>query len=105
MKILLNFLGILLYFLMRYNGRTNKETEPDIKFWIKDNGVELLIITLFDVSLMLLLLKGGVVIDLNKYFPSLPDGVAFTGDLAICFMIGLVLSAGVYELIKTKVKK
>jgi len=105
MKILLNFLGIVLYFLMRFQNRRDKKAEPDIKFWLKDNGVELIIITLFDVSLMLLLLKGGLVIDLNKYFPSLPDGVAFTGDLAICFLIGLVLAAGIYELIKTKVKK
>lgn len=105
MKILLNFLGIVLYFLMRFQNRTDKTLEPDIKFWFKDNWVELTIITLFDVSLMLLLLKGGLVIDLNKYFPSLPDGVAFTGDLAICFLIGLVLASAVYELIKTKQKK
>ena len=105
MKVILNLIGILLYFLMRFNGRTNKVKEPDIKFWIKDNGVELLIITLFDVSLMLLLLKGGVVVDLNKYFPSLPDGLAFAGDLAICWLIGLMIAAGIYELIKTKQKK
>lgn len=48
---------------------------------------------------------GGVAIDLEKFLPSLPDGVAFVGDSAICASIGLVLAHGVYELFKAKVKK
>lgn len=105
MKILLNFLGIVLYFLLRYNNRTDQTTKPSISFWFKDNWPEFLAIGLFDLVIMLLLVAGGVTIDLNKYLPALPDGVAFVGDLAISFFIGLVLAAGIYELFKTKTKK
>lgn len=105
MKILLNFLGIVLYFLLKYRGRSDKSTNFSHTFWLNDNWPESLSIIIFDFVLMILLLKGGLVIDLNKWIPSLPDGVAFAGDLSICFLIGLILSGGIYELFKTKVTK
>lgn len=105
MKLLLNFLGILIYFLMRYINRTDQATKISIIYWVKDNWPEFLVITMFDLVLMILLLSGGLTIDLNKYLPSLPDGVAFVGDMAICFLIGLILSSAIYEMFKSKVKK
>jgi hypothetical protein len=105
MKVLLNFLGIVLYFLLKYKGRTDKTLNFSHTFWLNDNWPESLSILIFDGVTMLLLLKGGLVIDLNKWIPALPDGVAFTGDLAISFLIGLLLAGAVYELFQTKVKK
>ena len=105
MKILLNILGIALYFLIRYNKRTDKSVKFSHEFWLNDNWPETVAILIFDLVLMILLFKGGLEIDLNKYLPALPDGVAFVGDLSICFFIGLILSAAIYNLFKTKVKK
>lgn len=105
MKIVLNMLGIIIYFLMRYINRADQTTKLSPLFWAKDNWPELLVITFFDLALMLLLLAGGLTVDLNKYIPALPDGIAFVGDLAICFIVGLFLSSGIYEMFKSKTQK
>jgi hypothetical protein len=104
MKILLNFIGILIFFLNKFNGRKDKTTEPSIKFWFKDNWPELVIISLFDMALMILLVFGGLKLDFTKLLPSLPDGVTVAGDWAACFLIGLFLAWAFYALIKKKVE-
>ena len=105
MKTALNLLGILIYFLIRYANRTDQTSKPSITFWFKDNWPEFVGILAFDIVLMLLLMAKGVVIDLEKMIPSLPDGLSFVGDLAICFVIGAVLAHAAYELFRTKIKK
>lgn len=105
MKLLLNFLGIVLYFLLKYKNRKDKTTNFSGTYWKNDNWPESLSILIFDGVLMILFLKGDLVIDLNKWIPSLPDGIAFAGDLSICFLIGLIIAGGVYQLFKTKVSK
>ena len=105
MNYLFNLLGIIIYFLLRYNGRTDQTTKLSVGYWFRDNWLEFLTILLFNVLLMGLFVIGGVTIDLEKFLPSLPDGVSFVGDAAICAFIGLVLAHGVYELFKAKVKK
>jgi hypothetical protein len=105
MNWIFNLIGIVIYFLLRYNGRTDQTTKLSIGYWFKDNWPEFLGILLFNILLMLLFVVGGVTIDLEKFIPSLPNGVAFVGDAAICALIGLVLAHGVYELFKAKVKK
>jgi len=80
-------------------------TKPSIRYWFKDNWPEFVGIMAFDIVLMLLLMAKGVVIDLEKMIPSLPDGLSFVGDLAICFIIGSVLAHAAYELFKAKVTK
>lgn len=105
MNYLFNLLGIIIYFLLRYNGRTDQTTKLSVGYWFRDNWPEFLTILLFNVLLMGLFVIGGITIDLEKFLPSLPDGVSFVGDAAICAFIGLVLAHGVYELFKAKVKK
>lgn len=105
MRWVFNLLGIGIYFLLRYINRSKPSVPISAKFWWKDNWAELLAILLFDITLMLLLILGGITIDLAKYIPSLPDGIAFVGDLGVCFMIGLVISHGFYELFKSKIKR
>lgn len=104
MKILLNLLGILQYFILKYANRKDKTIKFSGTFWTNDNWPETVGILSFDLTIMLLVLKGGVVIDLNKWVPNLPDGIAFVGDLAICYIIGLTFAAGIYHLFKTKTK-
>lgn len=105
MKWIFNILGILIYFMLRYVNRADKKTKFSGLFWLNDNWSETVTILLFNAVLMLLMIFGGLTIDLNKFIPSLPDGVAFAGDLAAYFLIGAVISHGTYELFKTKVKK
>jgi hypothetical protein len=100
MKLLLNFLGIVIYFLIRYGNRTDKTTTFSIEFWGKDNWPETVTTIIFDIVLMLLFIAGGVKIELEKLLPSVPSGITFIGDLAIYFIIGLVLAHGAYEVVK-----
>ena len=104
MKILLNVIGILIFFLNRYVGRKDKTAEPSIKFWLKDNWAELVIITLFDAALMILVVFGGLKFDFSKLLPSLPEGLTLAGDMAMCFLIGLFLAWTFYSIIKKKVE-
>jgi hypothetical protein len=105
MKILLNILGIITFFLIRYLNRSDKKAEPTLKFWLKDNYEEVGLILLVDLQLMLFALKGGLVIDLDKVLPFLPDGIAIAGDWAICSLIGWFVSWLVYVAIKKKVEE
>jgi len=58
-------MGLALFFLRKYAGRTDKVKEPDVKFWWKDNKVDLLSAVLAVTILMTLLLMGSIVIDLD----------------------------------------
>lgn len=97
MKIALNVLGILIFFLNRYRGRTDKTKAFDPIYWLKNNWVELLIVALFDVALMLLVVFGGLEFNFEKIAPMLPDGVSLVGDMALCFLVGLFFAWGTYE--------
>ena len=104
MKVLLNALGILIFFLNRYAGRTDK-TEPfSGKKWLKENWEQLTIIALFDVALMLLVINGGLEFNFEKIAPMLPEGVKLAGDLSLCFLVGLLFSWLVYVGYKKMVK-
>lgn len=96
MKIVLNIIGILIFFLSKYSGRTDKSKEPSPDFWIKDNWEELAAISLFDIGLMLLVFQGGFNLNFEK-FTSLPEWVQIGGDSAVCFAVGLVVAWKGYE--------
>jgi hypothetical protein len=100
--IFLNFLGLILYFIIRYINRTGKSTEFSMKFWITDNKWQSIAILICDAIIMILTMAGGLVFDLTKLFPTLPGGIAFIGDMAVYCVIGLVLSHALYELLQPK---
>jgi hypothetical protein len=102
LDILLNFLGLVLYFIIRYINRTGKSTEFSMSFWIKDNKWQSIAILICDTIIMVLTMAGGLVFDLTKLFPTLPGGIAFIGDMAVYCAIGLILSHGLYELLQPK---
>jgi hypothetical protein len=105
MKWLLDFLGILLYFLIRYGNRTDKSIKFSGTFWLNDNWVETAGTLVVNLILMLLMVLGDVKIDIEKVAPWMPDGISFVGDLFIYVLIGGVVSHLVYEAFKTKAKK
>ena len=97
MKILLNIIGVIIFFLNRFVGRKDKNKELSISFWIKDNWGELLIIALFDLALMMLVFIGGIELNFEKIAPMLPEGMKIAGDGAMCFLIGLFLAWAFYR--------
>ena len=96
MKIILNVIGIVIFFLSRFSNRKDKTTEPSIKFWFKDNWEQLITIGLFDVALMILASKQALNIDFSK-LTFLPDWLQLVGDVALFFVIGLLGAYLAYE--------
>jgi purine-cytosine permease-like protein len=102
MKIVLNILGILIYFLNRYNNRRSKDKSFSINFWVKDNWPELLIVLLVDISIMLLLILNDISIDAAQF---LPTWLVKIGDLGIAWLIGLGLASLIYSIFRKKVSE
>ena len=55
LPIILNVLGITIYYLNRFENRGDK-SKFNLSFWLKDNLIGLIIILLLDLSFMILLL-------------------------------------------------
>jgi hypothetical protein len=104
MRILLNVIGILIYFINRYANRANKAPDFSLKFWLKDNWPEMTTTILLDVALMILLFSPGTEISFDALFSKLPFGVKIAGDLLMSFLLGLGLSSLFYSIFKKKVK-
>ena len=98
-KIVLNLLGIVTFFWVRFANRTDKTKEPTLKFWLKDNFEQLIGILLIDVAIVMLVFVGGLQLSLEK-ITTLPDWVQLTGDSAIFYLTGLVFALFGYELVK-----
>src|SRR5574343_1526565 len=99
MKILINILGIITFFFVRFANRTDKTVEPSLSFWIKNNWEQLICISLIDIALMLLVFQGGLQISFEK-LPGLPAWVQIVGDAAMYYLVGLVFSFFAYEAYK-----
>jgi hypothetical protein len=103
MNWLLNILGILIFFLNRYNKRTLKTKAFSFNFWIKDNWNELITIFLLDIALMLLLLGPGTEVNFDDLLSKLPFGLKVAGEPLLSFLLGLGLSNLFYSIFKKKV--
>ena len=101
MKILLNLLGVLIYFLNRFAGRRQKDKSFSIKFWMRDNWPEFTVILLVDISLMILFLSNDISFDMASM---LPEWVVKAGDLTAAWILGLGLSSFIYNVIRKKMK-
>ena len=104
-KIIANVIGIAIFFLTRFAVRTDKTKKPSGSYWIKSNWPELVIILLFDAGLMLIQIFGGITINYEKILPGLGEAATFTGEVACCFFIGLVLAYVIYMLYKVFIRK
>jgi len=100
MNILMNILGVLIYFLNRFNNRRQKDKTFSLSFWINNNWVELLVILLVDISVMILLLTNDITLEMADFMPSMLGKI---GDLTISWMIGLGLASLIYNTIKAKI--
>lgn len=95
--IVMNIIGILTYFLLRYEGRTDKAKPLSFSFWVRDNWVQLLIILLLNLAIMILILSADLTID---KIPYVPEWFTSYGDATITWFIGLILAHTFYNLVK-----
>ena len=101
MKVLMNILGILIYFLNRFSNRRRQDKTFNIVFWLKDNWPEFTVIFLVDISILILFLSNDMSIDAIQ---ALPPIVAQLGDLTIAWLLGLGLASAIYNVIRKKMK-
>lgn len=102
MNILLNFLGIAIYFINRYANRAEKSKPFSFRFWLKDNWPEMLTVLITDIVLMILLFSPGTEINFDQLLSTMPIGVKVSGSLLMSFLLGLGLSSMFYKFFKTK---
>ena len=98
MKILLNILGVLIFFFVRLQGR-DKSVPFSVKFWFKDNWEQLIAIALIDVALMVLVFTGGLKLSLEQ-LPGIPKWIQLAGDGVICLLVGALFAYLGYEAYK-----
>ena len=103
MKILLNIIGVLIYFINRYNKRKSKTIAFSFKYWLNDNWHEMSTIILLDIALMILLFSPGAEVNFDDLFSKLPFGLKLPADLLMSFLLGLGLANIFYYLFKKKV--
>lgn len=87
MKILINIIGVVIFFLVRFGNRTDKTSQPNLKFWWLDNWEQLTAVILFDGALMILRSGEGLNIDFTQ-LTFLPSWLQLAGDIGLCFAIG-----------------
>lgn len=103
---LLFLLGTVGYFIIRYDGRTDKSKEFDLLFWLKDNWVQLSGAFILDLIAMLLITDPDI--DISGWLMTLtfiPQGLVPLIMLAIPAGCGLGLGWGAYEFLKLFLKK
>ncbi len=103
MNWLLNFIGILIFFINRFFGKTDKATTFNWKYWLKDNWQEGSTTLLLNIAFMLMIHFAMDEASVTALLAKLPDWLTFLGIPGICFILGAGASWGVYELFKAKV--
>jgi hypothetical protein len=99
--VIVNLLGIISFFLNRYDGRKDKVKEPSLKFWWNDNWAQLMNILVWDAILMTLLIFGGIKFDLTQ-IEAVPKWLAVLGDAGISAGIGLFGAYAGYMMLRRK---
>lgn len=97
-------IGSLIYFMIRYIGRTDKAKDFSLAFWFKDNIPELSVVFGLDLILMIILSDSRVNVSgfLAKH---LPEGIVVPAELIIGAACGLGLGYAGYEFIQKTIKK
>lgn len=104
MNWVLNFLGILIFFINRFKQRTRKTVSFKLKYWISDNIQEMATTLLLNLALMIILEQNIKTGTIDKLLLKLPEWVAILGIPGISFGLGAGLSWLLYELFRRKIK-
>lgn len=104
MNWILNLIGVLIFFINRFNKRSKKTVAFSFKFWVTDNFQEMASTLLVNLALMIILqenIKDGTLPELLAKFP---EWVSILGVPGICLGLGAGFSWLLYELFRKKVK-
>lgn len=108
MTYILAILGIAINFLSKFNART-KKNNFSLRFWLKDNWLELVQSVLWIVSIMILLecaeFDSERLAKSIQSFVPIPDGVIIPGKMLLSFLTGLSINHIVYWYNKRYIKK
>lgn len=99
---ILAFLGIAIYFISKYIGRSNKEKTFSFGFWIKNNWDKSMVSALATIALMLLFLSPDAQFDFSDFFGKIPGVISLPVKGILSLGSGLFNSVWVYALFKTK---
>lgn len=103
LDVILNLLGIMIYFINRYMGRTSIK-KFSLKFWFKDNLPEFISTLLMNISLMILVHLPETTVSLDRLMELLPFDIHIAALPALSLMLGLGLTHTFYKLFQTKTK-
>lgn len=98
---ILAIIGLLIYFLVRYNGRRNK-TKFNLKYWLIDNWPEVLISILATVAFMVILTDQNAEFDFSEMLTSVPFVKSLPAEKLASLLVGYLNSWLVYTLFKSK---
>ena len=102
LNVILNAIGILIFFINRFSGRKSKTKKFSLGFWLRDNFQELSTTLLLNVAFMIILnMKGGSVETLILKLPVWLQDIGIPG---LCFVFGLGFSHVIYQMYLKKVK-
>lgn len=105
--IIINIIGVLVFFLNRYSNRKVKD-KFNAWFWLEDNMIELAATLLINVAIMMILCLTEVEVNpsefVTKYIPFDIIATGYAGKMLVSFLTGLVFASLAYGTIK-RIKK
>lgn len=103
LSIILNVLGILIYYTSKFVNRNVKDPF-DFRFWFKSNWVKFFLTLLVNAVFMILLLHPETKVD-NALKTIFPEGVVFVAKPTFSLLLGLGLALGIYDKVKKYTSK
>ena len=101
--VILNLMGIAIFFINRYAGRTRK-TKFRWSFWWSDNWQEFSTTMLLNAALMYIIHLPTSAINLDAFFSELPFGLSLAALPTMSFLLGLGFTAIFYRFFTNKIK-
>jgi hypothetical protein len=97
-------LGMGVFFLGKFNGRTDKTKEPSLGFWWKDNWPELVNSLLITCALMIILSLASTELNFDAILAKLPFHLGLAPKPIAAFILGAGGSAFAYKIVNKKAK-
>lgn len=101
---LLNGIGILVFFLTRYNNRKKQYTGFSLSYWFKDNIYELSVTILLNLAAMIILFLLNKNNGLENLVLKLPEWIQPAGVPGLSLGLGLGFTWTIYTMFLKKAK-
>lgn len=101
--VILNLMGIAIFFINRYAGRTRK-TKFKWAFWWSDNWQEFSTTMLLNAALMYIIHLPTSAVNLDAFFSELPFGLSLAALPTMSLLLGIGVTSALYKFFLTKIK-